>query len=71
MDKLIGDENVLRDRLLDIMKNDPHSIREYTRRLQFGKDGNAKTLSNFLYKARKSTFLTLLKIKNYVELNEK
>lgn len=72
MANLIGDESDLRNRLFEIMKSDPQTMREYTRRIFFeNKCGDGMTLPNFLYDKRKTTFVSLLRIKNFVELNEK
>lgn len=73
MVNIIGDEKELRTRLFEIMTKDPQSMREYTRRIFLNnkQKGDGVTLPNFLNDVRKSTFVTLLQIKNFVELNEK
>lgn len=72
MEELIGNENELREKLCKIMRKDPQSLREYTRRIFIDNTGgHGVTLRNFLNKNRKSTFITLLRIKNFVDLTEK
>jgi hypothetical protein len=76
--KIIGDENELRDRLSNMIQKEPYSIREYTRRIfpinRVGgpnKSGHGVLLRKFLDGKGKFTDLTLLKIKCFLDNNEK
>ena len=61
------DEKELLARLWEIVKEDPQSIREYTRRIGFSEQGGGTTLRSFLYQKRKTSFSTMLKVNKFLE----